>query len=171
MKVLDFGLVRITDVGVAATTVSKIGMIKGTLQYMSPEQARGEVDAIDTCTDVYAVGVLLYELLAAKRPYEVASTSIAEAVRLICDGRPTPLRQAVGGSHRLDADLETIVGEALEKEADRRYASAAALSDDLQRYLASQPIDARPPSALYQPRKFADRNRALVAGAVARPRP
>ncbi len=167
VKVLDFGLARITDADVAVTTVSEIGMIKGTLQYMSPEQARGEIDAIDTRTDVYALGVLLYELLAARRPYEVTSTSIAEAVRLICEQRPTPLRQAVGGPHRLDADLETIVGKALEKEADRRYASVAALSDDLQRYLASQPIDARPPSTLYQLRKFAARNRALVAGAAA----
>ena len=167
VKILDFGLARITDSDVAATLVSEVGVIKGTLQYMSPEQARGDVTAIDVRSDVYALGMILYELLAGKRPYDVSRSALAEAVRVICEDRPRPLRQSWTGSIRLDADLETIIGKALEKEMDRRYDSAAALGDDVARHLSSQPIQARPPSAAYQMRKFASRNRALVGAAVA----
>ncbi len=167
VKILDFGLARLTDVDVQATAVSEIGLIKGTLQYMSPEQARGDMDAIDIRTDVYALGVILYEILTTRRPYDVSPAAVAEAVRVICQDAPKPLRQSWSGARKLDADLETIVGKALEKEADRRYASAAAMADDIERHLASQPIEARPPSALYQLRKFAGRNQALVAFAAA----
>jgi serine/threonine protein kinase/Tfp pilus assembly protein PilF len=167
LKILDFGLARITDPDVAATMVSEIGTIKGTLEYMSPEQARGDVDSVDTRSDVYALGVILYEMLTRRLPYEVNRAAIAEAVRVICEDPPRPLRESFTGARRLDPDLETIVGRALEKEADRRYASAAALTEDIERYLGSQPILARPPSALYQLRKFARRNRVLVGGAAA----
>jgi serine/threonine protein kinase/tetratricopeptide (TPR) repeat protein len=167
VKILDFGLARITDSDVAATLVSEVGVIKGTLQYMSPEQARGDVAAIDVRSDVYALGMILYELLAGQRPYDVSRSALAEAVRVICEDRPKPLRQSWKGSVRLDADLETIIGKALEKEMDRRYDSAAALGNDVTRHLASQPIQARPPSAAYQMRKFATRNRALVGAAAA----
>ncbi len=166
VKILDFGLARITDSDIAATTVSEIGMIKGTLQYMSPEQARGEVEVIDVRSDVYALGVILYELLAGKRPYDVSRSALAEAVRVICEEPPRSLKQSWSGAGRLDPDLETIVGKALEKDMDRRYGSAAALGEDVERHLASQPILARPPSAAYQMRKFAARNRALVGGAI-----
>ncbi len=167
LKILDFGLARITDSDVAATAVSEIGTIKGTLQYMSPEQARGDMDSIDTRTDVYALGVILYEMLAGRLPYEVSRAAIAEAVRVICEEPPTPLRTSFRGVRKLDLDLETIVGKALEKEADRRYDSAAALANDVERHLGSQPIQARPPSAVYQMRKFAHRNRVLVGTSVA----
>ena len=167
LKILDFGLARITDSDIAATAVSEIGTIKGTLQYMSPEQARGDMDAIDTRTDVYALGVILYEMLAGRLPYEVSRAAIAEAVRVICEEPPTPLHTSFRGVRKLDLDLETIVGKALEKEADRRYDSAAALADDVERHLGSQPIQARPPSAVYQMRKFAHRNRVLVGASVA----
>ena len=166
VKILDFGLARITDADIAATTVSEVGMIKGTLQYMSPEQARGEADAIDVRCDVYALGIILYELLSGRRPYDVSRSALAEAVRVICEEPPRSLRQSWSGAGRLDPDLETIVGKALEKEADRRYGSAAALGEDVERHLQSQPIMARPPSAAYQMRKFAARNRALVGGAL-----
>ena len=166
LKILDFGLARITDSDVAATAMSEIGTIKGTLQYMSPEQARGDMDAIDTRTDVYALGVILYEMLAGILPYDVSPAAIAEAIRVICEDPPKPLRSTFHGSRRLDADLETIVGKALEKEADRRYASAAAMAEDVERHLESQPILARPPSAMYQMRMFARRNRTLVGSAT-----
>ena len=165
VKILDFGLARITDADVAATMVSEVGLIKGTLQYMSPEQARGDVTAIDVRTDVYALGVILYELLAGERPYDVSRSAIAEAVRVICEEPPKPLPR--GGATRIGADLATIVAKALEKEMDRRYGSASALGEDVERYLTSQPILARPPSAVYQMRKFAARNRAIVFGAAA----
>ncbi len=169
VKILDFGLARITDSDIAATTVSEIGMIKGTLQYMSPEQARGEVETIDVRCDVYALGIILYELLAGKRPYDVSRSAIAEAVRVICEEPPRPLKESWSGTGRLDPDLQTIIGKALEKDMDRRYSSAAALGEDVERHMASQPIMARPPSAAYQMRKFAARNRALVGGAARHP--
>jgi len=167
LKILDFGLARITEGDVQATQVTEVGVIKGTLPYMSPEQARGQSEAIDVRTDVYALGVILYEMLASAKPYDVSRASLIEAVRVICEEPPRSLRNSVSGTRRLDPDIETVVGKALEKDADRRYASAAAMAEDVERHLASQPILARPPSTVYQLRKFAGRNRALVAGVVA----
>jgi serine/threonine protein kinase/Tfp pilus assembly protein PilF len=166
VKVLDFGLARITDSDIGATMVSEVGTIKGTLPYMSPEQARGDVEAIDVRTDVYALGVVLHEMLTGSRPYDVSRAALAEAVRVICEETPKPLRQTWSGVRRVDADLETIVGKTLEKEADRRYGSAAALGEDVDRYLASQPIMARPPSAVYQLKKMVQRNRVWATFAA-----
>jgi tetratricopeptide (TPR) repeat protein len=170
VKILDFGLARIADSDIAATTVSEIGVIKGTLQYMSPEQARGDVEAIDLRSDVYGLGVILYEMLTGQRPYDVSLSALAEAVRVICEEPPRPLSRHWSGTRRLDSDLETIVGKALEKDIDCRYGSAAALGEDMDRYLASQPIQARPPSAAYQLKKMVQRNRlgaAFVATVLA----
>jgi tetratricopeptide (TPR) repeat protein/tRNA A-37 threonylcarbamoyl transferase component Bud32 len=167
IKILDFGLARITEGDIQATLTAEVGVIKGTLQYMSPEQARGDPEEIDLRADVYALGVILYEMLSGRRPYDLTRGALVEAVRAICEVPPTPLRQTMRGVRRLDADVETIIGKALEKEADRRYSSAAALAQDVARYLSSQPILARPPSAVYQLRKFAARNRVLVGGIAA----
>jgi tetratricopeptide (TPR) repeat protein/tRNA A-37 threonylcarbamoyl transferase component Bud32 len=168
VKILDFGLARLTDEDVpAADMLTVTGAIKGTLPYMSPEQARGETGAIDVRTDVYALGVVLYEMLAGRRPHDVARASLLEAVRVICEEPPRPISTTYEGTRRLDADVETIVGKALQKEPERRYDGAAALADDVERYLASLPIAARPPSAAYQARKFAQRHRPLVIGAGA----
>jgi len=166
LKILDFGLARITDSDIAATLVSEVGVIKGTLPYMSPEQARGDVAAIDVRADVYALGVILYELLTGRRPYDVSRAALAEAVRVICEQPPRPLRDSWSGARRPDRDLETIVGKGLEKEADRRYGSAGELRDDVDRYLGSQPILARSPSAMYQLTKMVQRNRLGAAFAA-----
>jgi len=167
VKILDFGLARITEGDVNATQVTEVGMIKGTLGYMAPEQARGQTEAIDVRTDVYALGVILYEMLTGAKPYDLTRGSMIDAVRVICEEPPRSLRTSLSSARRVDPDLETMVGKALEKDADRRYASAAAMADDVERYLSSQPILARPPSTMYQIQKFAARNRALVAGVLA----
>ncbi len=160
IKILDFGLARVTDADVqAASMLTEVGMIKGTLPYMSPEQARGDAEAIDVRTDVYALGVILYEMIIGLRPYDVGRASIVEAVRVICEESPAPMTRGWSGVRRLDPDVETIAGKALEKEPDRRYTSAAAMGDDVDRYLESQPILARPPSAAYQIRKLISRHR------------
>jgi serine/threonine protein kinase len=167
VKVLDFGLARITDADVAVGTVlSEVGTIRGTLPYMSPEQTRGDSRDLDFRTDVYSVGVVLCEILSGRLPYDALSGSIVQAIRVICEEAPRPLPESVGGI-AIDADLRTIVLKALEKDRDNRYHSAAALADDLGRYLAGQPILAHPPSTLYQLRKLAARNRGVVAAAAA----
>ncbi|HEX6852634.1 MAG TPA: protein kinase [Candidatus Polarisedimenticolaceae bacterium] len=167
IKILDFGLARITDADVRQTMATEIGVIKGTLPYMSPEQAKGDPDAIDVRTDVYALGVILYQMLAGALPYDTRSPSLVEAVRVICEEPPRPLRAAWSGIRRVDPDLQTIVDKALEKDAERRYASAAGLAGDVGRYLEGQPILARPASTMYQLRKAIARNRAPFAFAAA----
>ncbi|TPW10312.1 MAG: serine/threonine protein kinase, partial [bacterium] len=143
-------------------------IVRGTLSYMSPEQARGNPDDIDLRCDVYSLGVILYEMMSGTRPYDVRSSSLFDAIRIICEDRPVPLSRAWPSDRRLDQDIETIVHHALEKEVEQRYPSAGALSEDVGLYLESRPITARPPSRLYQARKFAARNRGMVlTGAVA----
>lgn len=157
VKVLDFGLARITDADVSQTTLlTETGRIVGTLSYMSPEQARGDADAIDLRSDVYSLGVILYELLTGQLPYEINRVAPHQALRTICEDAP---RKPSTINRVLRGDLETIALKALDKEPDRRYQSAAALADDIRRLLTGQPILARPPSAAYQIRKLVTRHK------------
>ena len=156
-KVLDFGLARITDAEetLRSQTV-ETGRIIGTLQYMSPEQTHGDLDEIDTRADVYALGVILYELLTGERPYKISRMRFAQALEAI---RQQPPMRPSTFDRALRGDLETIVLKALEKEPDRRYQSTAALADDVERYLDNRPILARPPSAWYLFRKLVARHK------------
>ena len=161
-KVLDFGLARITDRDVQVTTMqTDAGQILGTLPYMSPEQAGGDPAELDTRSDVYALGVVCYELLAGRRPYVLERRMIHEAVRVIREEEPTRLSSI---NKALRGDIDTIVAKALEKEKERRYQSAAELATDIHHYLNDEPVTARPPSAWYQLAKFTKRNKALVGG-------
>jgi len=164
-KVLDFGVARAVDADVQTVTLrTDIGQLLGTVSYMSPEQVQGDSSNLDTRSDVYTLGVILYELLAGDLPYAVGACTIPEAVRIIQEENPT-LLSSVNPSFR--GDLETIAQKALEKEKDRRYQSAAEMALDIERYLNDEPIIARPPSRIYQIRKFAKRNRGLVGGLAA----
>ncbi len=145
----------------ATTAATEVGQVIGTLAYMSPEQAAGDPAALDPRADVYALGVVLFELLAGRLPYSVQGLPVAEAARVIHDRDPDRLGSV---DTSLRGDLETIVAKALEKDKARRYAGAAALAADLRRYLAGEPISARPASAWYHFRKFARRNKAVVTG-------
>ncbi len=170
-KILDFGLARITDADQdAVTTVTEVGLIKGTLRYMSPEQTRGNPADIDLRTDVYSLGLILYQMLAGRLPYDAGGkSSIVEAIRVISQEPPASFRAVERLAKLAGSDLETIVRKALEKEPEDRYQSAVAFGNDLERFLTNQPILARPPSTLYQMRKLIARNRlptALVVAAV-----
>ena len=158
-KILDFGLARITGADAQATQHTGIGQLVGTLAYMSPEQVLADPWELDTRTDVYSLGVILYELLAGNRPYQL-SNKLHEAARTIREQEPKPLG-SVRRSYR--GDLETIVAKSLEKDKHRRYGSAADLAADLRRYLADEPIAARPANTAYQLRKFAVRHKGFVA--------
>jgi tetratricopeptide (TPR) repeat protein len=162
-KILDFGVARVTDSDTQATRQTDVGQLIGTLAYMSPEQVLADPLELDIRSDVYALGVILYETLSGQLPYNV-NRKLHEAVKVIQDEEPTRL-SSINRVYR--GDVETIVAKALEKDKLRRYASAADLAADIWRYLDDQPIVARPASTTYQLQKFARRHKALVAGVAA----
>jgi len=156
-KILDFGLARITDSeGSPATATFEVGRIIGTLPYMSPEEVRGDLDAVDVRSDVYSLGVIMYELLTDQLPYTVRRQALPEAIRLICEEPPTPAGVI---DRTLRGDLDTIVAKALEKDVTFRYQSAAAMAEDIERYLHDQPVLARRGNAFYLFRKLLMRHR------------
>ena len=158
-KLVDFGLALLDEPDAPLLrTATGAGQPIGTLHYMSPEQARGDRVAIDRRTDVYALGVILYELLTDRPPYELGP-NISDAVTAICGVTPQRPR-AINGALR--GDLETVVLKALEKEPAQRYQSVEALGEDVRRCLADEPIRARPASQLYVLKKWLVRNRRRV---------
>lgn len=165
IKVLDFGLARITDPESSDTLVTEAGQLRGTLAHMAPENLLGTPGDVDTRGDVYSLGMILCELLTGSLPYNVKNSPMAQVVRTICDMppiRPSDMNPLLRG------DLETIILKAIAKDADQRYASADALAEDIARFRADLPILARPHSAMYQLRKLVARHRiASVAVLVA----
>lgn len=156
---LDFGLAKVIgDGGNKGTLTSMMtmpGNILGTLAYMSPEQTQGDPEAIDTRTDVYALGVILYQVLTGRLPYTTGGTDLAEALRTIREVDPTsPSRLR----KEINSELAAIVLKAMAKEPDRRYQSAAELSEDLAAFLEGRPVTARSTSSLYVLRKLATKH-------------
>ena len=157
LQVTDFGLARIeADAGMTMT-----GDLLGTLAYMSPEQALAKRVVVDHRSDIYSLGVTLYELLTLHPAY--VGKDRQELLKKIAFDEPRRPRQL---NSRIPHDLETIVCKAIEKSPDDRYATAQELADDLQRFLSDQPIQASPPSLRQRTAKWSRRNQGLVAGAA-----
>ena len=163
-KVIDFGVARSTDADRALTTMhTDVGQLIGTLQYMSPEQFAAEPDELDVRADVYAMGVVLYELLAGRPPYDVAHKGVFEVARVVRDVDPAALSSV---NKTLRRDLATIVHKCLEKDRGRRYSSAAELAADLGRYLVGDPITAAPMGLIDGVARLARRHRIAAAAAA-----
>ena len=167
-KLLDFGIAKLLDPGGGTAGLTETGQRVMTLDYASPEQVRGQRGS--TASDVYSLGVILYELLAGRRPYDLAGLPLHEVTRIICEEEPR--KPSHGHSHntterwrgKLADDLDNIVLKALRKEPERRYHSAAELAEDLRRYLAGLPVSASGDTLAYRSAKFVKRNKAPVAG-------
>jgi WD40 repeat protein/predicted Ser/Thr protein kinase len=163
-RVLDFGVARLVGPDSGLSTIhTGFGRIVGTIAYMAPEQASGAPDAADERSDIYALGVVAFELLAGRTPHELGRLPLPVALeRLTRDDPPTlgTLRPDLRG------DLSVVIAKATAREPGRRYDSAATLAEDLRRFLRHEPVSARAPTAGYYARKFLRRHRALVTGTL-----
>ena len=164
-RIVDFGLAKHTAADDLAATLmqTQAGEFAGTFAYASPEQTQGKPDLIDTRTDVYALGVILYEMLTGELPYTTTG-SLSEVLRAIAEEPP---RDPSAIRPEIDHELETILHKALAKEPDRRYQSAGLLAKDIEHYLADEPIDAKRDSAWYMLRKTVRRHRVPASFAAA----
>jgi non-specific serine/threonine protein kinase/serine/threonine-protein kinase len=162
-RLLDFGLAKVlgpdTDAGPGGKTETAFRML--TPDYASPEQVRGE--RVTTATDIYSLGVVLYELLTGRRPYRATGRSPEAIARAVCEEEP--LRPSAAAP-ALRGDLDNVVLMALRKEPERRYASVDQFADDLRRHLEGRPVAARKDTLLYRTTKFVSRHRAGVAAAA-----
>lgn len=161
-KILDFGVARLAGGDAQLATLrTEMGQLVGTAAYMSPEQAAGDLSRIDGRSDVYALGVVIFELLTGRRPHQTEQLPIVDAIRVIREQEPTRLGSVMPS---MRGDVETILARALEREPSRRYQTAGELGADIARYLEDRPIVARPASRWYRAQKFARRNKAVVVG-------
>ncbi len=189
-KIIDFGVAKAIEHRLTEKTLfTHYGTLVGTFEYMSPEQADLNAFGVDTRSDIYSLGVLLYELLTGTTPLErqrLRETAYGEIVRLIKEEEAVrPSLRLSSSGERLAAisrergtepnklpklvrgDLDWIVMRCLEKDRSRRYETATALARDLERYLKDEPVEACPPTAGYKLRKFARKNKKLLATAAA----
>ncbi|MDB4949565.1 MAG: hypothetical protein JWM27_2214 [Gemmatimonadetes bacterium] len=174
VKLLDFGIARLTEPGPGAREHTGTGRGWMTPEFASPEQVRGE--PVTTESDVYALGVVLYRLLAGRSPYEPTGRTPHEVERSILEAeppRPSDTVQSVGGTEdarrlrrRLRGDLDAIVLRAMRKEPERRYPSAEALRQDVLRHLDGRPVEARAGTRRYRAGRFVRRHRAAVGAAA-----
>ncbi len=169
-KLLDFGVAKLVE-GEEGERPPEADTGKSgiwfTPSYASPEQVRGE--RVTTLSDIYSLGVLLYELLTGKRPYEIGDFSVRGVMAAVCERipeRPSTRVEGTSLARELRGDLDTIVLKTLAKEPERRYRSAQALAEDLRRHLDLEPVSARPATLGYRTRTFVRRNRPAVVGAV-----
>ncbi|MFM1872740.1 MAG: hypothetical protein RL398_2162 [Planctomycetota bacterium] len=168
-KIIDFGIAKsLADPFFAGNAVTLSGTLMGTREYMSPEQAAGRTGEIDTRTDVYSLGVQLYELLCDRLPIpgELLRSAAPQRLGEVIDSYVVrPPSTIVGGAkaRALRGDLDAIVAKALAKDPNDRYPAVAAMAADLRRHLAHEPVEAAPPSRAARLRKFVRRNRALSA--------
>ena len=184
-KVIDFGVAKATSQSLTEKTMfTQFGQIMGTIEYMSPEQAQRNQLDIDTRSDIYSLGVLLYELLTGETPFDrqrLKSAAFDEMLRIIREEEPprpstrlstnnalprvAPQRrtEAIKLSTMVRGELDWIVMKAIEKDRARRYHSAESFARDVGRYLNDEAVVACPPSAAYRFRKFARRNKAALA--------
>jgi WD40 repeat protein/serine/threonine protein kinase len=164
-RVVDFGIARRVE---QDTHITRTGAFAGTLAYASPEQVSGDPSAVDTRADVYSLGLILYEVLSARRPYDTAG-SLSGAIANITRTTPPPLSKIQPGDQVAGDELEAIVEKALAKNRSERYQSAAALKSDLDNWLAGRPVLARQHSTVYMLRKLAARHRVgftVAAGLI-----
>lgn len=162
-KVIDFGIAKSTDADVAATTSTDMGQVLGTLQYMSPEQCQGDPLLLDARADVYALGVILYELVCGQSPYKVSELPVHQAMKIVTEEVPPRPRSV---SRALAGDLDAVVMHALEKDPARRYQTVQEMSEDVRRYLAGQVVSARGGGAVGRFAREALKRRALLPIAV-----
>jgi tetratricopeptide (TPR) repeat protein len=171
-KVLDFGVAKLLDEPASRDGAPTVALRPLTPNYASPEQVRGL--AVTIASDIYALGVLLYELLAGVRPYETADKTLDQILAIVVEAtpqRPSAAAMRAEGSlpygpSRLRGDLDAIVLKAMSKEPERRYASAREVSDDIARHLQGQAVIAREPSLAYVARTVVRRHRATLAATV-----
>jgi serine/threonine protein kinase len=158
-KILDFGVARAIGADDRRTISTNAGQLIGTINYMSPEQVTGDPNDLDTRSDVYALGVIAFEVLTGNRPHKLEDRSLPECSRIIRDDEPAKLSDS---DRSLRGDLETIIAKALEKDKTRRYQSASELARDFERYLRHEPITARRATFGYHVAKLYRRKKSLV---------
>src|SRR5690606_18745412 len=162
-KIIDFGVARAMRDEPHRPFATMTGETIGTLRYMSPEQLAGDPEDVDVRTDVYSLGIVLYELLSGQPPYADRNAPLAQLAGVLRSEAPVPLGTR---DPRLRGDLECIAQKAMHHDRAQRYESAGDLAADVERWLAGLPVEAGPPGSLYRLRKLVARHRVAVAGAL-----